>query len=67
MPETRKEFWKAKFERNVQRDDRNVEQLRRAAWTVIVIWECETVTTEKLQKALRYVLNRHLSQVPTDD
>ena len=39
-PETRREFWEAKFARNVARDERNRKELRRLGWRVIVIWEC---------------------------
>ena len=29
------------FDRNVERDERNLEELRKAGWTVHVIWECQ--------------------------
>lgn len=40
-PSTRKEFWKAKFRANVERDKRNEEKLIELGWRVLVIWECE--------------------------
>lgn len=40
-PSTRVEFWRDKFERNVERDRRNAAQLKRRGWTVVTIWECE--------------------------
>jgi DNA mismatch endonuclease, patch repair protein len=42
MPETRAEFWKAKFEGNTARDSVARQQLRREGWKVLVVWECET-------------------------
>lgn len=39
-PETRREFWEAKFARNVERDERSRKELRRLGWRVIVVWEC---------------------------
>lgn len=42
MPETRAEFWKAKFEGNAARDTVARQQLRREGWKVLVVWECET-------------------------
>ena len=39
-PSTRVEFWNAKFAANVRRDWRNIEDLRRAGWRVLVVWEC---------------------------
>lgn len=41
MPSTRREFWQAKFEGNINRDERNRRDLREAGWDVITVWECE--------------------------
>ncbi|HMO04420.1 MAG TPA: DNA mismatch endonuclease Vsr [Kiritimatiellia bacterium] len=41
MPKTRKRFWTEKFAGNVLRDKRNSIALRRAGWSVIVVWECD--------------------------
>lgn len=40
-PKTNTEYWVAKFERNVQRDEENLRALSEAGWTVHVVWECE--------------------------
>lgn len=42
MPATRSEFWAAKLQANVERDQRAVEQLAIAGWRVLCIWECVT-------------------------
>lgn len=34
-------YWTAKFDRNVERDRRNVEALQADGWRVHTIWECE--------------------------
>lgn len=39
-PSTRVQFWSAKFQANVRRDWHNIEDLRRAGWRVLVVWEC---------------------------
>lgn len=39
-PTTRAEFWRSKFEANVQRDARNLQALLDADWRVAIIWEC---------------------------
>lgn len=39
-PGTRTEFWKRKFEDNVERDARNRDQLLSAGWRVATVWEC---------------------------
>lgn len=41
-PKTRVRFWKAKFQENVRRDRRVKDQLRRAGWATLVVWECMT-------------------------
>ncbi len=41
MPKTNAEFWKAKIERNKQRDQESMRGLRELGWHVEVIWECE--------------------------
>lgn len=40
-PETRREWWETKIERNRYRDRRNRELLEWMGWNVITIWECE--------------------------
>lgn len=41
MPKSHTEYWMVKFERNMQRDERNLRALNEAGWRVHVIWECE--------------------------
>ena len=41
MPKTNIDFWKAKFEANVARDQRKTEELVSSGWKVMVVWECE--------------------------
>ena len=41
MPKSNQEYWISKFERNVERDRRNVEALEADGWRVHVIWECQ--------------------------
>lgn len=46
-PENNAEFWHKKILSNVERDQRNYEQLQQTGWNIIVVWECE------LKKELR--------------
>ena len=43
LPTTKRnqEYWVPKFERNVERDKKEQEDLIRLGWTVEVVWECE--------------------------
>jgi DNA mismatch endonuclease, patch repair protein len=55
-PKTRREYWNAKFIRNVERDTSVIDALQSAGWSVLIVWECETfdhdVLTRKLSKFL---------------
>lgn len=42
VPTSRVDFWNEKFDRNVSRDRRNVDELVQLGWRVLTIWECET-------------------------
>ncbi len=39
-PATRTEFWRVKFDGNVDRDARDIEQLLALGFRVAVVWEC---------------------------
>ena len=41
-PSTNVEFWQEKFDRNVERDQRALDNLSEMGWNSMVIWECET-------------------------
>jgi DNA mismatch endonuclease (patch repair protein) len=41
-PKTNADFWENKRTRNVERDKRNIAQLRKAGWKVLILWECWT-------------------------
>ena len=51
-PKTNIEFWQKKFLANKIRDERVSNELRSLGWKVIVIWECETKSSEKLVSLL---------------
>ena len=52
-PATRAAFWAAKRAGNVARDRRNAAALRKLAWRVLVLWECEVRTPEAALANLR--------------
>ena len=41
MPRSNTAFWRAKFERNQERDARKTRELEALGWKVITVWECE--------------------------
>ena len=55
-PKSHVDFWKAKFEANVVRDQRVERELRNMGWVVRIIWECETRDLTALEDELRLAL-----------
>jgi DNA mismatch endonuclease (patch repair protein) len=55
-PASRREFWTAKILRNRAVDARSVEDLRRAGWRILTIWEC--ALKGKGKRELEDVLDR---------
>ena len=56
-PKTRAFYRCNKFEQNMERDRRNVAELRSLGWDVLVVWECETLDWEKLLALLSEFLD----------
>lgn len=46
IPETRREWWLAKFKRTKERDKEAIEKLQKLGWQVLIIWECQVKTDE---------------------
>lgn len=40
LPKTRTEFWKNKIDKNRERDDRVIQELKLSGWRIATIWEC---------------------------
>lgn len=54
-PSTRESFWQQKFAVNIERDHRNQEDLLRAGWRVLIIWECGLKSNLDLDAALQWI------------
>ena len=52
LPKTNRKFWKEKFERNIERDDRKRVELHRIGWKVITVRECD------LKKPISSIIRR---------
>lgn len=61
-PKRNRDFWQAKFSRNVDRDAHQVAALREAGYRVVVVWECET---KQALEALALRLSRQLPALET--
>jgi len=40
-PSSNEDYWKAKIQRNIERDADHTAKLQNDGWKVIVVWECE--------------------------
>ena len=57
-PKTRVDFWKEKFEKNMVRDRRNLRELKKLGWSILVVWQCEIKDKDKLEKMIRLFLEK---------
>ncbi len=48
VPKTNVGFWTAKIKTNRDRDEKVAEELRKAGWNVMTVWEC-TLKQDKMQ------------------
>lgn len=54
-PKSNTSFWLEKFEKNVARDAQTIAELHSMGWTVLIVWECELNSTDKLEKTASYL------------
>lgn len=52
-PSQNAEFWLEKFAANVRRDRRNVRELRKLGYRVMIVWECQTKSEPKRKRLER--------------
>lgn len=58
-PSSNQDYWRPKILRNVERDQKNTEQLSSLGWKVITVWECElkkTIRDDRLKKLCTNIL-----------
>lgn len=56
LPKSRLDFWIPKLQRNRERDIENIQKLKDAGWSVLVVWECETSDMERLHETVKKFL-----------
>lgn len=57
LPETNKDYWSKKLQRNVERDALQIRQLHEMGWYVIVVWECEISNKIKREERLQSLID----------
>jgi len=61
-PKANRAFWLKKFDQNRRRDRRNVAQLRKLGYRVLVVWECQLKEPGRLGRKLTKTLPRHTTR-----
>lgn len=57
-PKSRQDYWDPKLDGNIQRDARHIQALEAAGWSVMTVWECETLADDELEARLKAFLDR---------
>lgn len=55
LPKYNRQDWKKVFRSKKERDKVNFEKLKKLGWCVVVIWECETRSPERLEELLTFI------------
>jgi DNA mismatch endonuclease (patch repair protein) len=53
IPKSRIEYWSPKLRGNVRRDKKNLTELRKLGWRVLLLWECEVHKTAAVKLGRR--------------
>lgn len=68
LPKSRLEYWRPKVDKNKDRDRTKEEQLLSLGWSVLVIWQCETLNLEALAPRLQdFVGKKEKRSTPSAD
>ncbi|MGN0261787.1 MAG: very short patch repair endonuclease [Eggerthellaceae bacterium] len=73
LPKSNIEYWSVKFEKNIERDGRNLKMLQEQGWKVFVVWECQLKkkirleTFRQLLPDLSEALGKSLSETWRED
>ena len=52
LPKSNIEYWENKIRTNEERDFKNQDILKQLGWNVVVVWECELKTKEKIEQVV---------------
>lgn len=63
-PLSNEEYWRKKINRNVDRDKKNVEDLKRQGWNVIIVWECQ-LKNNSIDNTMTELI-KEITKKPTD-
>jgi len=59
LPDTNRKFWESKIRANIERDRKNIRELKKSGWKVLTIWQCEiknkAIRIQKFKKIIAYI------------
>ena len=56
LPSSNLDYWVTKIEKNIERDNRKINELEKLGWNVVVIWQCEISKIDNRTKILNKLL-----------
>lgn len=56
LPKSGENYWSEKISKNRERDARKEDELRRAGWEALTVWQCELSDMVKLHERLKIFL-----------
>jgi DNA mismatch endonuclease (patch repair protein) len=57
LPKSRSEYWKPKIAVNKARDRRQANGLRKAGWSVMIVWQCQLKKKDALEARIEDFVN----------
>lgn len=60
LPGSNVAYWKEKISKNIIRDKKNITELQKQGWKVIIVWGCEIETIDKRQIRFKKLMNEIL-------
>ncbi len=57
VPKTNAKFWRDKRTSTVTRDKKNIQQLKKLGWDVLVVWECQTNVLPIIKREISHFFN----------
>jgi DNA mismatch endonuclease (patch repair protein) len=59
------DFWQAKFDGNIARDEKNQRLLKKNKWKVCLVWECEIDKVSRREEKLLELANEIVQPLDT--
>ena len=56
LPLSNTGYWNEKLRKNLERDQKNLEELERKGFSVLILWECEVNNTESVESKIKHFL-----------